>query len=335
MNSVIVISASVMLVILTGVFTGAETGIYRLSRLRLRLGIEKKRLSFIILGKCLHDSAALLISILIVTNALHYANTSIVTYMLLSKVESAQAAEFLATVIMAPLLFVFAELIPKNLFFYRADSLMPYVAPVLLGAEKFCTWCGIVPVLKSLSGFAGKVMGAPLSSRMAITNVPRHQINAILSETGEEDFLSSVQTDIINRLGNISRFTVQSVMTAMVKAEMVDLNCDRSSLLSRLKKSGFTRLPVYKGSVEDIVGFVNVYEVLSSKEEFSDLGRFVKPMREFPTDTTVIDAMNIMQRENEKMALVVRISYPQRKRPVGLVTMKDLIEELVGELAEW
>jgi len=116
-NRTVLILVAVFTVILSGLFAGAETGIYQLSRLRLRLGIEKRRLSFVILGKAMGDSPALLLSMLVANNLTHYFVTSIVTFLLLSKVEAAHTAELFATFITVPILFVFAELIPKNIFF--------------------------------------------------------------------------------------------------------------------------------------------------------------------------------------------------------------------------
>jgi len=140
-NSIILVAAFALSVISAGLFAGAETGIYQLSRLRLRLGIEKKQLSFVILGKSLRDSPALLLSMLIGTNLAHYLATSIVTYMLLTKVAAEHTAEVFATLLTAPVLFVFSELLPKNIFFYRADFLMPCIAPVLFAFHKLFSWC--------------------------------------------------------------------------------------------------------------------------------------------------------------------------------------------------
>ncbi|MHC4536230.1 MAG: CNNM domain-containing protein [Planctomycetota bacterium] len=64
-NSILFTFLIVLFIILTGLFSGSETGMYRLSRLRLRLGIEKKKLSFIMLGRCIKDSNGLLLSMLI------------------------------------------------------------------------------------------------------------------------------------------------------------------------------------------------------------------------------------------------------------------------------
>ena len=331
----ILIPVVLFFMFLAGLFAGAETGIYQLSRLRLRLGIEQKQFSFVILAKALRDSGGLLISILIGTNLSYYIITSIVTYMLLRRVSSVHTAEFLATLITAPMLFVFSDLLPKSIFFYRADLLMPYVAPFLFSFKKLLTWCPIVPLLKFISGLFGRLTGLPDSSRTAIASTQRHQIRALLRDTHEEGFLSPTQTAIINRLASMSNISIRSVMTPINKVQMVEVNSDTSALMSKLKECAFTRLLVYEGRVSNIVGFINIYEALSSVEESADLHNFIKPIRELGANTAVIDAINIMQEENEKTVLVTRIGHAGRERPVGIVTMKDLVEELVGDLTEW
>jgi CBS domain containing-hemolysin-like protein len=334
-NNVILISAVGFFVVLAGIFAGSETGMYQFSRLRLRLGIEKKRLPFIILGRCLSDSPGLLLSMLIGTNLAHYLATSIVTSMFLGKVNTEQAAEFFATALTVPILFIFSELIPKNMFFYRADLLMPYFSPLLYSFHKFLSWCGIVPALKFVSGGFARLLGLAASSRTFIATAQRHKVQAILQDTHEEGILSPVQSDIINRLVGISHVHIGSVMIPMQNVETVDVNSDDSALLNKLNKCAFTRLPVTEGRTGNIIGFISIYEALSSSEKFADLSGFVKPIRKLDADTAVIDAMNIMQKENQKIILVVRAGRFGRQRPVGIVTMKDLVEELLGELAEW
>jgi len=335
-NSIILIFAIVFLVVLAGLFAGAETGIYRLSRLRLRLGIEQKRLSFVLLGRSLRDSPGLLISMLAGTNLSYYLATSIVTFFLLGKVESEHTAELFATVMTAPVLFVFSELIPKNIFFYRADSVMPCVGPVLFAFHKLFTWCGIVPLLKFVSRIFGRLTGLPtLSETAAAAVVHQPHIKAIFHATREESFLSPVQTYIIKRVANISHLGIKSVMTPLSRVQTVELNCDRAALLDKLKKYAFTRLPVYEGSATNIVGFINIYDCLSSPEQFSGLHNFVKPIRKLGADTIVTEAIKVMQSENQKIVLVMRTGPGGRDRPIGIVTMKDLVEELLGELTEW
>jgi len=334
-NSIVLILVIVFSVILAALFAGAETGIYQLSRLRLRLGIEKKRLSFVILGKIMRDSPGLLLSMLMGTNLAHYLVTSIVTLLLLSNIKVAHTAELVATLITAPTLFIFSELIPKNIFFYRADLLMPSFAPVLFAFHKLFTWSGIVPLLKFLSRILARFTGAPVYSKTVISAVRPPYIRAIVQETREEGILSPIQTDIINRLASISSIRIKSVMTPISKVQLVDANFDNSALLNKLKKSAFTRLPVYDRQPANIVGFINIYDALSSTKYFTNLHNFIKPIRKLHANTIVTEAINTMQNENQKIVLVTKVGRTGHEKPVGIVTMKDLVEELLGELIEW
>ncbi|UCE98639.1 MAG: DUF21 domain-containing protein [Planctomycetota bacterium] len=334
-SSVVLVLLIVVCVIVAGLFGGAETGMYQLSRLRLQLGIERRQLSFLMLGRSLHDSSALLLSMLVGSNIAHYVTTSIVTLLLLRQLQVEHAAEVFATVLTAPLLFAFSELIPKNIFFYHADSLMPCFAPFLFVSHKLFVWSGVVPLLKNLSRFFARLAQLPLPSETATTTMRQPHIRAIIQHTSEEAFLSTVQTDIITRLAGISHLTIKSVMIPINRVQMVDANSDKSALLSKLSKCGFTRLPVYDRAQADIVGFINIYEALSSPEGFTNLQSFMKPIRKLSANTIVSDAINIVRSEKQKIILVTRAAHAGRDRPIGIVTMKDLVEELLGELAEW
>lgn len=335
MNRIVLISEIVFFVFLAGLFAGSETGMYKLSRLRLRFGIEKKQLPFVTLGKCLHDSSGLLLSLLIGTNLAHYFATRVVTGMFLNKVGAEHTAELFTALLTAPVLFVFSELVPKNIFFYRADMLMPYISPILYTFHKALSLSGIVPLLKSISSFFAGFTGLAASSKTVMTSVQRHKVQSILQDTREEGILSSVQSDIVNRLVSISHIPVRTVMTPLNMVHTVEFNSDNSALLNKLKQCVFSRLPVIKERPENIVGYINIYEALCSSEHFTDLQIFVKPIRKLDADTNVADAMNIMQKEKQKILLVTRGGLHGKELPIGIVTMKDLIEELLGELTEW
>jgi CBS domain containing-hemolysin-like protein len=334
-SSLILIPAIVLLVILAGLCSGAETGIYQLSRLRLRLGVEKKKLPFVALSKAMRDGSSLLLSTLIGTSLAHYFATSIVTLMLVHRMRVEHTAELFATLIIAPTLFVCSELIPKNLFFYRADSLMPPLGPGLYAFQRLLVFSGIVPLLKFITRLFARLTGTRPSTMAVISDAREHHIDAILRETHEEGFLSPIQTDIMNRIVMVPNVRIRSVMTPTNKVRMVPHDSDRAALLEVLKKHVFTRLLVYESRPENVVGFVNIYEVLSSSESFTDLGGYLKPVRRLSADTTVFETIDIMRREKLQIVLVTRAGHLGRAKPLGIVTMKDVVEELLGELAEW
>lgn len=333
-NSILILVFA-FFVVLAGLFAGAETGLYRLSRLRLRLGVEKKRLPFVMLGRCVYDSSGLLLSMLIGTNLSYYLATSIITRILLSKFATEHTAEIVTTLLTAPILFVFSESIPKNLFLYRADLLMPYLAPFLYIFHKILSFCGVIGLLKFISTLFARLAGSDYSSKTVISSVQRHTIQAILQDTHEEGILSSIQTDIVNRLVKVSNVRVRSVMTPIDKVQMIDVNSNKSACLNILRKSHFTRLLVTEGQSGNIIGFIDIYEALSSSQKFLDLRNHIKPIKKIDMDTTVIDTINHMQKENQKILLVTRTGLASRGKSLGIVTMKDLVEELLGELAEW
>ncbi len=323
-----------MLIALGAFFAGSETGIYRLSRFRLRLGIEHKKPFYALLGKVMDDSTGLVFSMLIGNNLVHYLVTSIVTVILLATAATTHAAELYATCLMAPTLFIFSEVIPKNVYYHRADTLMPRFAPLLWFFHKLFTYSGAIALLKTISRAFTALLGLPAATADAITAARSGRMRQIIRETRDEGILSPVQNDIMNRLINIPNITIASVMTPITKTEMLKVSSDRAQVLALLRRCPYTRLPVYEHSRNNITGFVNIYEVLRSGEEFQNLRDFLKPIARFAATTSVIDAMNRMQRQNHKIVLVVP-EYARRKRPFGIVTMKDLVEEFTGELAQW
>jgi CBS domain containing-hemolysin-like protein len=114
----------------------------------------------------------------------------------------------------------------------------------------------------------------------------------------------------------------------------MDVRSDRTTLLKELDKHAATRLLVWRDSPFDIIGFINVYDVLGSGEEFTSLEGFVVPIQNLDADTSIADAIDAMRTNQLKIVLVTRRRV-KRDVPLGIATMKDLAEELLGELSEW
>lgn len=323
-----------LMVILAGLFSGSETGVYRLSRLRLRLAVERRKWPAILLGRVMGDSSGLLFSLLVGTSLSYYLATSAITSIFLDTVESEHVAELYATLLTAPLLFICSELIPKNIFLHRADVLTSFVAPLLYVSHKVFTWCGGVPLLKLTSSLFARLIGSPASSRTAITSSQSHQVKALLRDTQEEGLLSTVQTEMIDRIVTIPGLRLSDVMVPLDRARSIRIQSDRAALLDELKRHALTRLLVWRDTPTDIAGFINLYEVLGTDDQFESLEKFLKPIRSLDAGTSVIDTIDFMRRAQSKIVLVTR-HRGKRDVPVGIVTMKDLVEELMGELAEW
>jgi CBS domain containing-hemolysin-like protein len=330
---ILALTLTLVTVLLSGVFSGLETGIYRLSRLRLRLGAEKGDLRYVLLSRALRDGSALLLTLLVANNLVNYLATSSVTYLFLT-VASEGRAELLATSTTAPLLFLFGESLPKNIFLYRADVLTPYLGPFLFVVHRVLTWSGVVPLLGLIARFFARLIGTPVPSREIMVSSRVHHVRKILRDTQEEGLLSRIQTDMIDRIADIAGLRLSTVMIPMSQVRAASLQTGRATIMDELRKHAFTRLLVWQNAPANIVGYVEVYEALASTEDFSSLERFLRPIRGLDADTLVMDAIEVLRREQAKIILVTR-RRGAREVSVGIVTMKDLVEELLGELAEW
>ena len=322
-----------MLILLGAFFSGTETGIYRLSKFRLRLGVEQNRKLYTLLAKAMDDSDGLIFSMLIGNNLVNYLATYLVTTILLGFAMSENSAQVYTTLMMAPLLFIFSEVIPKNLYYYRCDSLMPRTAPVLWFFHTLFKCSGAVKLLKIISRLTGKKLRSSRSSSRARTRIGPAHVEQIISETHDEGLLSNVQNEMLNRLMNISNISVSSVMIGMSKTVTVNVKSDRQALLGLLTKHHYTRYPVYSKQHSNIIGFINIYEVLAA-EEFENLSQFVKPVARFSGSISVSDAIDKMRDGRCKIVLVTA-GYSKRAKVSGILTMKDLVEEFTGELAQW
>jgi putative hemolysin len=323
-----------LMVVLASLFEGAETGIYRLSRLRLRLGVARRHWLSILLARVMDDSSGLLLSLLIGTTLAHYTATSIITSMFLHAVVSEHAAEFYATLVMAPLLFVFSQLIPKNAFLYRADALTSLVSPLLYVNYQFLRWCGVVALLRLVSRLFAKLIGSPISDKAMITSGRSREVRALVRDTQEEGLFSRVQMEMVDRIVNIPNLKLSATMVPLERAESVNIHTDRAVLLGELSKRALTRLLVWQDTPANVVGFIDIYDALGSDIPFESVGGFVRPIRRLDADTPIIRAIDTMRREELKIILVTRLRAKQDV-PIGIVTMKDLVEELFGELTEW
>jgi putative hemolysin len=334
MTTIYFIIAIAMMVLLSAFFSGTEIGIYRLSRFRLRLGLEQRRSLFDVLDKLMADSAGLIFSILICNNLANCFAASLTTYMLLRANHSEANAEFYATIIMTPIIFVFGELIPKNVYFYMADWLMPRLALPAFLLHKLFVWCGAVRFLRLLSRLFARLTGAAVVSEQAASTAHRQHLRQIIRETQEEGMLSPVQTQIIERLVNMPNVRIGSVMMPLARVHMLPLDSTRADLFNMLKETPFRHLLVYRKSKTDIVGYIDIYETLVQKD-FHLLESFVKPLTPLNANMPIIEALNTMRNNRLQIALVARFDHHTNPLPLGIVTMKDLVEELIGELAEW
>lgn len=322
-------AAIAVLLCLSAFYSGSETGFYRMSRFRLRLGMEQQRPFVHTLFGLIKEGRSLVMSLLIGNNLVNYLLTSLITTLLFQRLSDQHLAEIYTTLIVTPTLFVFGEMIPKVLFYHRADAWMPPLTWLLWSSYKAFTLTGAVAMLRWFSDLLTRLLGLEGNTAVAVDATQRHQVFQIIHETREEGLLSEVQREMIERLLQIPNVSVNTIMTPFSRVKTIDLNTSRRQLLECLPGTSYVRWPVCRDN-GTVAGYILIYDVLGGETDFAGLGEFVRPLITLPPTCSAIEAMNTLCRQREKIAL---IQSPQSKQPLGIITLTDLVEELTGELS--
>ncbi|MEN6306926.1 MAG: CNNM domain-containing protein [Anaerohalosphaeraceae bacterium] len=319
-------------------FSGVETGVYRMSRFRLRLGTEQRWAFYRQLSEAVADGQGLILSLLLGNNLVNYLATSCMTWWLLSYLQDENLVEFYTTTIMTPSLFIFGEILPKSVFFYRADSLMRPLAPAIWSVWRICTVSGVVKLMRFLFKVFSRLFRIPVDTAAAVDITQRSQVRQIIQETRDEGLLTSLQKNMMQRLINIPEVSVGTVVVPMNKAEMAEVNSNRKALLAIVARCPHRRIPVYEKDRNNIIGFIDIYQTLGSTVEFETLRAFLQPIVQMDMSISVLDAISIMRKGTHRIAIITTTQsglLTDQKKPLGVLTLKDLVEELTGELARY
>jgi putative hemolysin len=222
-----------------------------------------------------------------------------------------------------PILFVLGETVPKDLFRTRADQWTPRFATGLGVARTLLTLVGLVPLFAAISNLVRWLVG----ERSEDAGSPRARVTRFIRESHASGSLSEAQLDLADRAMAMRRRTVSGEMTPWRQVATVsfeDSSLDGRSLARRTVRS---RLPVVdRGRV---VGLVEVQELLLNGGDLQAATDSTVPR--FDPTTPAFAALESLRRQRRPVGIVEDAS----GRPLGMVTLKDLVEPLLGDLRAW
>jgi CBS domain containing-hemolysin-like protein len=335
MTTLILILIILLLYICSAFFSGTETGIYRLSRFRLRLGVEQHRPFYKQLSHAVKDGQGLILSLLLGNNLVNYLATSFTAWMLLRVLQDERLVEFYTTAIIAPTLFVFGEIIPKSVFFYRADAFIGPLAPAIWGVWRIFTASGAIVFLRWLLRQISWLLGVSVDTAAAVDITQRSQVRQLLADTQEEGQLSRLQKDMMKRLANIPEVSTGAILIPIHKVEMAEVQDSRQDLMQILARCSHRRIPIYEKDKNNILGYVDIERILADCVDRPDIKKAILPLFRLSASASVLDAISLLRRGNHPIAAVVADSSSasaESKKVLGILTLKDLVEELTGEL---
>ena len=310
-----------------------ETGAYRLNRIRLKIRADAgDRAAATLLG-LLRDLRGLIVTILISNNVAHFIVTAAVTTLVAEAAvrQSHLVVELLSTAIVAPLLFVFCETLPKNVFAFNPEDRMCRLAGPVRVVYRLLSYTGLVPALKGLSTLVLRI-ARKREGAGANPFTPRQRLRALLRESAADGVISGYQRELVEKVLALRVVPIRKVMIPLGHVVALPLGIAREPFIAGMREHSYTRLPVYDGARENIVGIVRIDDVLGAEGGAFDLSAVMgRDFPSIPADQSVSQAMFRMRKGRAAMAVV----RDARDRAIGIITIKDLVEEIVGELGAW
>ncbi len=311
--------------IFDALYCGLESGIYVMNKNRLELHAEAQIPAARFLQRMLARPNHLLVVLLIGTNVSRYLATFAISALFVLAGYQAQA-EWYTLAVATPLLFIFGDSLPKSLFHRWETTAVYRLSGLLRVSDILFTITGLAPLVQSVSWLLMKLTRT--GQRATEDSLGHAGVAAVMFEGQASGVLTHFQTVMADRVMNLADVTVADVMVPMDRVVWIAPEADKQTLLEILRRYDYSRLPIRQDDGQ-ILGVLNTYAYLTAKPP-ATLAEMTEPPLRMETNATVTDAIYRMQRAHQVMAIV-----QQNGQSLGIVTIKDLVEEIVGELYEW
>ena len=323
------LTAVVVLLLFSGFFSISETSMMAVNRYRLRHLAQQNKGGAKRVLALLNQTDRLLATILLGNNLVNSALTALVTAMAIQSFGNNDTVLAVATGVVAFAIIIFAEITPKIIGASRPEPIA--MATSLLLAPMVRFGYPLVIVVNSIVSGLLRLLGLKKLTETPSGNQamsPQELRTAILESTR---MIPAKHRSIMLNLFDIEDLTVDDVMIPRSRIEALDLESEPQSLIDQLSTCFHNKLPVYEGDIHNIIGILHVRRALAllSRDELNlDTIResLIEPYF-VPSGTPLFTQMQYFQENKQRIGLVVD-EYGEIE---GLVTLEDIVEELVGE----
>ena len=318
-SSILLLTLLVFLLICSGFFSGTETALFSLNRVERRRLKEGKSVRSQLIARALQRPRELLSTILF-GNTLVNVATSVTATLLFQKLLTAHSLA--AAIVVDSLLVLFiGEIIPKTIAINQAMPLSRAAIKPLLFFAKLSSL--LVWVFDRSASGVLRVLKVPEEASGALSP---SEVEILFEEAGRRETITPEERRIASNIMRFSETTTEEIMTPRVDVAAAPLDISREALEQVMIEARHSRVPIYEESIDHVVGFVSTKEFfLNPNREIREL---LKPVAIFPEGARVHRVFRHMQENLLNMAVIVN----EYGVTSGIVTMEDLVEEIVGEI---
>lgn len=326
-GSLVQIVLLVILLIGSGFFSASETALMSLSRIKIRHMEEDGIRGAKLVGSLIENSNRLLTSILIGNNIVNIAATSISTSLFITIWGSQGVAA--ATALMTVLVLVFGEITPKTI----SASTPEKVALIVAKPIKFFMIIlkPVVAIFNVVTKIIFKLLG--VNDHGVRPFITEEELKTMVNVSHEEGLLEMEEREIINNVFEFGDMQAKEAMVQRLDIVAIDAEDSYEEIIELFKTEKLSRMPVYEETIDDIIGILNIKDVIFLNDEEIDNFDIKQYIRdpfftyEFKKITQLLEEM---KKDKSQMAIVV----DEYGGTAGLITIEDLVEVIVGDIED-
>lgn len=321
-DGVIQLFALLILVILSAFFSSAETSLTTVNRVRLKAladeGDKRAQTALEVLDKY----GKMLSAILIGNNIVNLSASALATTLAI-KINFTVG---IATGILTVVILLFGEIMPKNVAMVYSEKLALFYASAIAGIMKIMT--PVIFLIDKLAGGLMKLLHIDTSKRTAMTET---ELRTYVEVSHEDGVIESEEREMIYNVFDFSDAVAKDIMIPRIDMATVSENADYNEVMELFEECMYTRIPVYREDKDNIIGLINIKDfiLVKDKEQFkiSDIMRETYYTYEFKKTADLLIEMR-------EKCVNVSIVLNEYGAAVGMITLEDLLEEIVGEIRD-
>ncbi|MDY4692618.1 MAG: hemolysin family protein [Blautia sp.] len=327
MNSSVLIQTIIViiLIMLSAFFSSAETAMTTVNKIRIQSLAEQGNKQAVILEKVISNSSKMLSTILIGNNIINMSASSLLTTLTIQVLGNVYVG--LATGILTLLILIFGEITPKNLANVNAEKLALSYARVIYFLMILLT--PAVFIINKLTRGVLALFHVNLDARA--NPITEHELRTLVNVGQEEGVIESEEKQMIYNVFDFGDSTAKDVMIPRIDMTFIDVNSTYEELMDIFREDMHTRFPVYEDNTDNVIGIINMKDLLIYPKDkpFSIRSILREPYFTYEYKATA-DLMIEMRKASVNLAIVL----DEYGTTAGLVTLEDLLEEIVGEIRD-
>ena len=324
MDLVTAIVVMLIFLVLKGFFSGSEIALVSSDKIKLRHKAKQGSRGADLALKLFQTPDVLLSTTLVGTNISTVVLTTIGTLLMIGYL--GESGEIYAFLVFSPLLLVLGEIVPKSVYQQKSDELTPIIIYPLRWAS--ILFYPVIFVFSRIARLATRMVGVGKAEQPFF--ITREQLRMVLDMADHEAALGGFGQGRIRRVIRFAETTVAEAMIPIAEATTIDRNETTSGAIARVRRHGYNRLPVYEKSASNIVGIVTLttWDLMDEGLAERSLSALIKPALYVSPLQTIDQLLPMLHKRPDHMAIVV----DEFGTAVGMITMEDIVEEVVGEI---